>query len=77
MSVKKHNTIHFNFISIKNYPSNLYHIVLVPKQIEKMLKPQEIKTTLPLDFPEWTDEGHSAPAYNTLLVSDTFIISWN
>ena len=39
-----------------------------------MLKTQEIKTTLPLDFPERTNEGHSAPAYNTLLVSDTFII---
>ena len=45
-----------------------------PKQIEGMLKTQEIKATLPLDFPERTNEGHSAPAYNTLLVSDTFII---
>ena len=39
-----------------------------------MLKTQEIKTTLPVGFPEQTiDEGHSVPAYNTLLVSDTFI----
>ena len=46
-----------------------------PKQIERMLKNQEIKTTLPLGFPERTiNEGHSGPAYNTLLVSDTFII---
>ena len=46
-----------------------------PKQIERMLKTQEIKTTLPFDFPERTiNEGYSAPAYNTLLVSDTFII---
>ena len=36
---------------------------------------QVIKTTLPLGFPERTiNEGHSAPVYNTLLVSDTFII---
>ena len=45
------------------------------KQIKRMLKTQEIKTNLPLDFPERTiNEGHSVPAYNTLLVSDTFII---
>ena len=56
MSVKKHNTIHLNIISIRleywlNYP--LPHS-LGPKQIERMLKTQEIKTTLPLDFSEWT-----------------------
>ena len=33
-------------------PAKLYHIVWVPKQIERMLKTQEIKTTLPLGFPE-------------------------
>ena len=44
-------------------PAKLY---LGPKQIERMLKTQEIKTTLPLNFPERTNEGHSAPAYNTL-----------
>ena len=49
---------------------------LGPKQIERMLKTQEIKTqTLPLDFSERTNEGHSALAYNTLLVSVAFIIA--
>ena len=46
-----------------------------PKQIERMLKTQEIKTTLPLGVPERIiNEDHSAPAYNTLLVRDAFII---
>ena len=74
MSVKKHNTIHLNIISIKYWPNYPLPYSLGPKQIKRMLTTQEIKTTLPLDFPEWTNEGHSAPAYNTLLVSDAFII---
>ena len=70
------NTIHLylTLLALNIDPANLYHIFLGPKQIKRMLKTQEIKTTLPLGFPEWTNKGHSAPAYNTLLVGDTFII---
>ena len=53
MSVKKHN-IRFTLtlLALSIDPTNLYHVLWVPKRIERMLKTQEIKTTLPLDFPE-------------------------
>ena len=51
------NTIDVNTIDVNTIDDNT------------MLNTQEIKTTLPLDFPEWTNESN-----NILLVSDTFLI---
>ena len=53
MSVEKH-TMRFplTVLALGIDPSDLYHILWFPNRLKKMLKTQEIETTLPLDFPE-------------------------